>query len=169
MLNLPIDVFLRSLAKDKEKDAVGIILSGTGTDGTLGIRAIKEFGGMVMAQDSDSAKFDGMPQSAVSTGIVDYILTPEKMPVELQNYFKHPFIRKAEDIEVEISRTRIICPRLSRLSGTRRARIFTTTSRPPLCGGWKNGLPSTSLSAWMITCIFSRLTPTRSISCTRSF
>jgi len=104
MLNLPIDVFLRSLAKDKEKDAVGIILSGTGTDGTLGIRAVKEFGGMVMAQDSDSAKFDGMPQSAVSTGIVDYILSPDKMPVELQNYFKHPFIRKAEDIEVEISK-----------------------------------------------------------------
>ena len=104
MLNLPIDIFLRSLAKDKEKDAVGIILSGTGTDGTLGIRAVKEFGGMVMAQDSNSAKFDGMPQSAVSTGIVDYILTPEKMPVELQNYFKHPFIRKAEDIEVEISK-----------------------------------------------------------------
>ncbi|MCF8044729.1 MAG: PAS domain S-box protein [Desulfarculaceae bacterium] len=104
MLNLPIDIFLRSLAKDKEKDAVGIILSGTGTDGTLGIRAVKEFGGMVMAQDSDSAKFDGMPQSAVSTGIVDYILAPEKMPVELKNYFKHPFIRKVEDIEVEISK-----------------------------------------------------------------
>jgi two-component system CheB/CheR fusion protein len=103
-LNLPIDIFLRSLAKDKEKNAVGIILSGTGTDGTLGIRAVKECGGMVMAQDSASAKFDGMPQSAISTGIVDYILAPDKMPIELQNYFKHPFIRKAEDIEVEISR-----------------------------------------------------------------
>ncbi|MGM0453378.1 MAG: CheR family methyltransferase [Thermodesulfobacteriota bacterium] len=104
VLNLPIDVFLRSLAKDKEKDAVGVIFSGTGTDGTLGIRAIKEYGGMVMAQDSRSAKFDGMPQSAIATGIVDYILPPEKMPIELKNYFKHPFIRKAEDIEVEISK-----------------------------------------------------------------
>jgi len=103
-LNLPIDIFFRSLARDKEKDAVGIILSGTGSDGTLGIRAIKEGGGMVMAQDSHSAKFDGMPQSAIASGIVDYILPPEKMPVELQNYFKHPFIRKAEDIAVEISR-----------------------------------------------------------------
>ncbi len=103
-LNLPIDIFLRSLAKDKEKDAVGIILSGTGTDGTLGIRAIKEFGGMVMAQDSKSAKFDGMPQSATATGIVDYILPPQKMPIELKNYFKHPYIRKVEDLEVEISK-----------------------------------------------------------------
>lgn len=58
-LNLPVDIFLRSLALDKGKDAIGIILSGTGSDGTLGTRAIKEAGGMIMVQDETSAKFDG--------------------------------------------------------------------------------------------------------------
>lgn len=85
-LNLPIDIFLRSLAEDQAEQAVGIILSGTGTDGTRGIRAIKEAGGMVMVQDEESAQFDGMPRSAVGTGIVDYVLTPERMPEELKNF-----------------------------------------------------------------------------------
>lgn len=85
-LNLPIDIFLRSLAEDQGEKAVGVILSGTGTDGTRGIRAIKETGGMVMVQDEESAQFDGMPRSAVGTGIVDYVLSPERMPLELQNY-----------------------------------------------------------------------------------
>ena len=85
-LNLPIDIFFRSLAEDQGERAVGIVLSGTGSDGTRGIRAIKEAGGMVMVQSEESAKFDGMPKSAISTGIVDYILPPQKMPDELVNY-----------------------------------------------------------------------------------
>ncbi|WP_167590334.1 chemotaxis protein CheB [Oceanidesulfovibrio indonesiensis] len=85
-LNLPIDIFLRSLADDQGEKAIGIILSGTGTDGTRGIRAIKEAGGMVMVQDEESAQFDGMPRSAVSTGIVDYVLPPGRMPDELKSF-----------------------------------------------------------------------------------
>ena len=88
-LNLPIDIFFQSLAQDQGEKAVGIILSGTGSDGTRGIRTIKEMGGMVMAQD-DSAKFDGMPRSAVSTQLVDFIASPEEMPASLLNYIKHP-------------------------------------------------------------------------------
>lgn len=98
-LNLPIDVFLQSLAKDQGKNSIGIILSGTGSDGTHGIRAIKEAGGMVMVQDNETAKFDGMPRSSISTGLVDYILSPEKMPTELLNYVKHPFVKKTKSIE----------------------------------------------------------------------
>lgn len=98
-LNLPIDIFFRSLAADKNKYAIGIILSGTGSDGTMGIRAIKEAGGMVMVQDDQSAKFDGMPRSSISTGLVDYILPPEKMPEELLNYIKHPFIKKSATLD----------------------------------------------------------------------
>jgi len=94
-LILPIDIFFRSLALDIGKNAIGIILSGTGSDGTLGTRAIKEAGGMVMAQDERTAKFDGMPRSSISTGLVDYILPPAKMPEELVNYLKHPFIDKS--------------------------------------------------------------------------
>jgi two-component system CheB/CheR fusion protein len=94
-LNLPIDIFFRSLAADVGKKSIGIILSGTGSDGTLGTRAIKEAGGMVMAQDERTARFDGMPRSSISTGLVDYILPPGKMPEELVNYIKHPFTEKS--------------------------------------------------------------------------
>ena len=100
MLNLPIDIFFRSLAEEMENRAVGIILSGTGSDGTLGIRAIKGSGGMVMVQDDTTAKFDGMPRSAISTGLVDYILPPDKMPDRLLKYIQHPFIIKQKQ-EVE--------------------------------------------------------------------
>jgi len=103
-LNLPIDIFLRSLAKDQEKNAIGIILSGTGSDGTLGIRAIKEYGGITMVQDDQSAKFDGMPRSSISTGMVDFILPPARLAEELVNYIKHPLIRKTEHIEHQINK-----------------------------------------------------------------
>lgn len=103
-LNLPIDIFFRSLAKDNEKNAIGIVLSGTGTDGTLGIKAIKESGGMVMVQTEESAKFDGMPKSSISTGIVDYLLEPSKMPEELLNYIKHPFVSKTSSFEKVMSK-----------------------------------------------------------------
>lgn len=91
-LNLPIDVFLRSLAEDQSEKAIGVILSGTGSDGTRGVRAIKEAGGVIMVQDELSAKFDGMPKSAIATGLADFVLSPEKMPVELLNFIHHPFI-----------------------------------------------------------------------------
>lgn len=99
-LNLPIDIFFRSLADDMADKAIAIILSGTGSDGTLGIRAIKGAGGMIMVQD-ESAKFDGMPKSAIATGLVDYILPPEKMGERLIQYAKHPFMTKTEDVKKE--------------------------------------------------------------------
>lgn len=90
-LNLPIDVFFRSLALDQEKKAVGVILSGTGSDGALGVRAIKESGGIILVQDEHTAKFDGMPQSAIATGIVDAVLAADKMGNFLMDYIAHPF------------------------------------------------------------------------------
>lgn len=98
-LNLPIDIFFRSLALDKAKHAIGVVLSGTGSDGMLGTRAIKEAGGMVMAQDERSAKFDGMPKSAIATGLVDYILPPDKMPEALIGFVKHPFMRQNKTLD----------------------------------------------------------------------
>ncbi|NBC84099.1 MAG: PAS domain S-box protein [Bacteroidetes bacterium] len=102
-LNLPIDIFFRSLANEMKNRAIGIILSGTGSDGTLGIRSIKEVGGMVMVQDNQSAKFDGMPRSSISTGLVDYIVPPEQMPKELMDYLQHPFTEKSKSIEKVVS------------------------------------------------------------------
>jgi len=75
-LHLPIDLFLESLAKAQGKSAVAVILSGTGTDGSRGILEIRKHGGLVMAQDPTTAKFDGMPRSAIATGAVDFVLSP---------------------------------------------------------------------------------------------
>jgi two-component system CheB/CheR fusion protein len=80
---LPIDFFFHSLAQDQHQRAICIVLSGTGSDGTLGVRAIKSEGGMAMAQTPDSAEYDGMPRSAINTGLVDYELPPADMPVQL--------------------------------------------------------------------------------------
>ncbi|HAN77016.1 MAG TPA: chemotaxis protein CheR [Bacteroidales bacterium] len=93
VLNLPIDIFLHSLAEDFEDKAIAVILSGTGSDGSRGIRVIKENGGIIFAQDPDSAKFDGMPKSAVTTGTVDFILPPQEIPEKIISYVKHPFIQ----------------------------------------------------------------------------
>ncbi|MFP4619333.1 MAG: chemotaxis protein CheB [Spirochaetaceae bacterium] len=100
-LNLPIDIFLRSLAEDSKEKAIGIILSGTGSDGTLGIRAVKGAGGLVFAQDNLSAKFDGMPNSASSTGMVDYVLPPQKIAEELARIIQHPLIHREGGEESE--------------------------------------------------------------------
>ncbi|MBU2651404.1 MAG: PAS domain-containing protein [Bacteroidetes bacterium] len=102
-LNLPIDIFFRSLAQDFGKNAIGIVLSGTGSDGALGIRSIKEHGGIVMVQDNQTAKFDGMPKSSIATGMVDFILSPEEMPDTLMHYIQHPYIAKPEQSKPEIS------------------------------------------------------------------
>lgn len=74
---MPIDFFFRSLAKEKKEQAIGIVLSGTGSDGILGIRAIKAEGGMTMAQTPKSSEYDSMSQSVISIGLADYILPPE--------------------------------------------------------------------------------------------
>lgn len=80
---MPIDAFLRSLAEDQSEKANGIILSGTGTDGTLGLRAILGAGGITLAQEPTTAKFDGMPVSAIQAGYVTHVLPVEKMPEAL--------------------------------------------------------------------------------------
>lgn len=82
-LNLPIDVFFQSLATEMAQNAVAIIMSGTGSDGSHGIATIKERGGLVMAQDLTSAKFAEMPQRAIDTGLVDFVLPAEAMAQQL--------------------------------------------------------------------------------------
>jgi two-component system CheB/CheR fusion protein len=84
----PIDYFFRSLAQAREEGAIGIILSGTGTNGTVGLRAIKEQAGMVMVQAPETAAYDGMPRSAIGTDLADYILPPADMPRQLIGYLK---------------------------------------------------------------------------------
>jgi len=87
-LNLPIDLFFESLANHSKEHCAGIILSGTGSDGSRGIRAIKEKGGVVMVQQPEQAKFDGMPRNAIKTGLADFIVPVERISDELSNYFE---------------------------------------------------------------------------------
>ncbi|MEQ8787115.1 MAG: chemotaxis protein CheB [Pirellulaceae bacterium] len=88
-LALPIDTFFRSLAQDAGERAVAVVLSGTGSDGSRGICDVHEAGGLVIAQSVDSAAFDGMPRSAVDTGVVDLVLPPSAMPAAITNYIEH--------------------------------------------------------------------------------
>ena len=84
-----IDNFFLSLARDRGQNAVCIMLSGTGSDGTLGLKAIKEYGGMAMAQTLESARYDAILRSAIGTGLVDHILPVEEMPAKLVEYASH--------------------------------------------------------------------------------
>ena len=93
-LNLPIDAFFRSLAEDQGRNAIGIIVSGTGSDGSLGLKAIKGTGGMTIAQAENQARYAGMPHSAIQLGLADMILPVEQMPSELQSYVRHPYIER---------------------------------------------------------------------------
>jgi two-component system CheB/CheR fusion protein len=88
-LRMPIDSFFRSLAEDQQEKALCGILSGTGSDGTLGLEAVKAGGGMAMAQSPETAQFDGMPRSANDTGLVDYVVPIEEMPDVLLKYVRH--------------------------------------------------------------------------------
>jgi two-component system CheB/CheR fusion protein len=88
---LPIDFLFQSLAQDQGERAIGIVLSGTGSDGTLGVRAIKDGGGMLMVQNLASCEFDSMPSNALATGFVDFELLPAEMPAQLMAYGSHAF------------------------------------------------------------------------------
>jgi two-component system CheB/CheR fusion protein len=88
-LRMAIDFFFRSLAEDQHENAIGVILSGTGTDGTLGLKEIKAVGGMTMVQDPPSGQHDGMPRSAITAGYADYVLPAEQMADALLAYVRH--------------------------------------------------------------------------------
>ena len=88
-MRTPIDFFFRHLAEDQKEKSIGIIFSGMGTDGTLGLKAIKEKMGMVMAQDMNSAKYTGMPESAINTGLIDYVAPASELPAKLLGYTHH--------------------------------------------------------------------------------
>lgn len=95
-VRLPIDSFFRSLAEDQKEHAICIVLSGTGSDGTLGLEAIKAGSGMAMVQQSHSAKYASMPASAEATGLADYVLAPAEMPAQLVAYARGPYLSGAQ-------------------------------------------------------------------------
>ncbi len=94
--NLPIDLFFTSLAEVHQSHAIGVVLSGTASDGTMGLKAIKDHGGFTFAQDEESAQYEGMPQSAAEAGVVDFILPPDKIPQKLLEVIN---IIRGKDVE----------------------------------------------------------------------
>jgi two-component system CheB/CheR fusion protein len=97
--HLPVDAFFRSLAEDRQSGAIGVILSGTGSDGTLGVEDIKAAGGITLAQDEESAKFAGMPQSAIRSGCIDVVSTPEGIAEEIARIGRHPYVTAPPSLE----------------------------------------------------------------------
>jgi two-component system CheB/CheR fusion protein len=98
---MPIDHFMRSLAAERRTLAIGVILSGTATDGTLGLEAIKAEGGLTFAQDEQSAQYSGMPASANASGCVDFVLPPAEIARELVKVSRHPFVARAGMFDLE--------------------------------------------------------------------
>src|SRR4030043_1424379 len=97
-LRLPIDFFLRSLADDRHEQSIGIILSGMGSDGSIGIRAIKENNGIVMVQDPATAKYDSMPRNAIDSVLADIAAPANLLPAKLIQFLKHiPIVRSGLD------------------------------------------------------------------------
>lgn len=96
-LRLPIDSFLRSLAQDRQERSIAVILSGMGSDGTLGLRAIKEKAGLALVQDPATAKFDGMPRSAIDAGLADIVAPAPDLPARILGYLRRaPLLAHSE-------------------------------------------------------------------------
>ncbi len=118
VLHLPIDDFLRSLAEDQGNLAIGVILSGAASDGTIGLKAIKAEGGITFAQDSQSAKYDCMPRSAVAAGCVDFVLPPAAIARELARIGQHPYLgiaprTKAADGDDDLRKIFVVLERVT--------------------------------------------------------
>ena len=93
-MHMSVDHFMRALAEQKGNRAIGVILSGSGTDGTLGMAEIQTHGGVTFAQDEASAKYGGMPRSAIVAGYVDYVLSPQNIAKELARIARHPYVSR---------------------------------------------------------------------------
>jgi two-component system CheB/CheR fusion protein len=102
--HLPIDHFFGSLAGDLGCRSIGVVLSGNASDGTMGLKAIKAAGGIAFAQDEESAKFPGMPRSAIAAGFVDFVLPPEKIAAELGRLGSAPYVTAEKDREAEATK-----------------------------------------------------------------
>jgi two-component system CheB/CheR fusion protein len=100
-VNLTINTFFKSLAEERGNKAIGIILSGTGSDGTEGMKAIKEAGGMLITSDPETSEYDQMPASVIATGLVDYVIPPEQMPKVIEHYVQKRTGGKVTKIEEE--------------------------------------------------------------------
>jgi two-component system, chemotaxis family, CheB/CheR fusion protein len=99
-IRMPIGFFFRALAEDRQERAVCVFLSGAGSDGTLGVRAVRGAGGLTLAQDPQTAQYGDMPRSAIATKLVDFVLPPDQMPQSIAEYLRQPYVRGGEPASV---------------------------------------------------------------------
>jgi two-component system CheB/CheR fusion protein len=116
----PVDDFFRSLAAEQRERAIGVVMSGMGSNGTAGAWTIKAVGGMCIAQDPESAKFPSMPRNLIDGGIADFVLKPHDMPDVLLRYATHPYVRQRGDAETALTHER---QSFNEILGILRARI----------------------------------------------
>jgi two-component system, chemotaxis family, CheB/CheR fusion protein len=133
-----IDLFFKSLAADLREKAICVIMSGTGTDGTLGAKAVKAELGLVIVQDPETAVYDGMPRSAIANGVADFILPAEAMPAQLAEYAKKSFGKRVER-RTEVEKDTTTLPLVLQLIRARTRGISPATSSPPSPGASNGG------------------------------
>ena len=131
-LNFSIDIFFHSLAKEQKEKAIGVILSGTGSDGTRGGKSIKEVGGTIFVQSPDSGKFDGMPKSAISHGLGDYVLTPAEMPAELIQFVNNPHFAVAMMTGAELGKDIVSMDKVLKILKNHTGYDFFSYKKPTL-------------------------------------
>ena len=140
---MPLDFFLSSLAEQYGERAVCAILSGTGADGSLGLKAVKEKGGLVIVQDPEGAAFDGMPRNAIRTGVVDLILPVEKIPGALKKYAKGTAVQAQDERRRALAIRSGKFDRRSSISCARERRTISPSTNPArCCAVWSGGWPS---------------------------
>ncbi|MBV8209397.1 MAG: PAS domain-containing protein [Burkholderiaceae bacterium] len=129
---MPIDHFFHSLGEDQQQKAIGVILSGTGADGALGVKSIVGNGGIVLVQRPDTAQFDGMPHAALATGLVTHVLEVEDMPAVLASYARHPYAARPEEPAPDAESQEPLLRTILELVRVKRGHDFTGYKRATL-------------------------------------
>ena len=137
-LRLPIDFFLRSLAEDRQEQSIGVILSGMGSDGTMGLRAIKEKAGVALVQEPASAKFDSMPRSAINAGLADLVAPAEDLPGKIIDYLRHALVIAKVERPLE-EKEHSALAKILILLRTKTGQDFSHVQEVTPCTGGSNG------------------------------
>ena len=170
-LHMPIDRFMESLVQEEPHRAIGVVLSGTGSDGALGVQAIKAKGGITLAQNEDSAKYGGMPHAAIATGCIDFVLPPSRIAAKLVQIARHPYLvhagtRRPEDA---LDYHDFPAGRPGSLCDPAQAPISRSTRRIRLCAASTAAWCFIRAGSFATTRDFSRIIPKKSAPCTRIF
>ncbi len=128
----PVDVLFRSLAADQGERVIAVVLSGTGSNGTDGLKEVRAAGGLILVQDPQTAKFEGMPRSAIAAGMADHILAPDAMPAVLGRYFRNEYIAEPNGGEAQDTEAQPLIDQILTVLRTRTGHNFASYRRSTL-------------------------------------